>query len=192
MVRAEKKSINNKRNFRGAGRTPCRALGGAQLAAPASRVQFPPLLPVGFHNTDMAGLQRLRVDYFPKSRTRAKLMNTVSMVVSLVNRVSIPSRLWVGGAFVTEEDDAESCSLTLVLVESVFRRLSEEQREFFDWFRDVPLYEKYRCDNYAIVHDAERPDYESVNGFWLRQFGFHDETRKQGIPEILLPVVAGG
>jgi len=113
-------------------------------------------------------------------------------VVSLVNRVSIPSRLWVGGAFLTEEDNPESCSVTLVLVESVFRRLSEEQREFFDWFRDVPLNDKYRCDNYAIILDAERPDYEAVNGFWLRQFGFHDEKRKQGIPEILLPMVAGG
>lgn len=162
------------------------------MSARAGRVLFPPLLPVGFHNTDIAGLQRLCVDYFPKSRTRPKLMNTVSMVVSLVNRVSIPSRLWVGGAFLTEEDEPENCTLTLVLVESVFRRLSEEQREFFDWFRDVSLHEKYRCDNYGIVLDAERPDYESVNGFWLRQFGFHDELRKKGIPEILLPVVAGG
>ena len=162
------------------------------MAAPASRVLFPPLLPVGFHNTDIAGLQRLCVDYFPGSRTRPKLMNTVSMVVSLVNRVSIPSRLWVGGAFLTEEDDPGSCSLTLVLVESVFRRLSVEQREFFDWFRDVSLFEKYHCDNYGIILDAERSDYESVNSFWLRQFGFHDEMRKKGIPEILLPVVAGG
>lgn len=162
------------------------------MAAPAVRVAFPPLLPVGFHNTDMAGLQRLCVDYFPSSRTRPKLMNTVSMVVSLVNRVSIPSRLWVSGAFLTEEDNPKSCSLTLVLVQSIFRRLSAEQREFFDWFRDVSLYDKYQCNNYGVVLDAERPDYESVNSFWLRQFGFHDERRKQGIPEILLPVVAAG
>jgi hypothetical protein len=162
------------------------------LATPAGPVLFPPLLPVGFHNTDVAGLQRLCVDYFPSSRTRPKLMNTVSMVVSLVNRVSIPSRLWVGGPFVTEEDNPESCLLTLVLVESIFKRLSAEQLEFFDWFRDVSLYEKYRCCNYGIVLDAERPDYENVSGFWLRQFGFHDELRKKGIPEILLPVVAGG
>lgn len=177
--------------FRGAGGR-LSGIGGAQLAASASRVLFPPLLPVGFHNTDLGGLQRLCVDYFPASQTRPKLMNTVSMVVSLVNRVSIPSRLWVAGAFLTEEDNPRSCSLTLVLVESIFRRLSTEQREFFDWFRDVSLFEKYQCDNYGIVLDAERPDYESVNGFWLRQFGFHDEMRKQGIPEILLPVVAGG
>ena len=162
------------------------------MAAPASPGVFPPLLPVGFHNTDIAGLQRLCVDYFPGSRTRPKLMNTVSMVVSLVNRVSIPSRLWVDGAFLTEEDDPDNCCLTLVLVESVFRRMSPEQREFFDWFRDVPLYEKYRCNNYGIVLDAERIDYESVLNFWLRQYGFHHDTRKKGIAEILLPAMASG
>ena len=163
----------------------------AQLAAPDRRVKFPPLLPAGFHSTDLAGLQRLCLDYFPRSRTRPKLMNTVSMVVSLVNRVSIPSRLWVGDAFVTEEEDPERCSLILVLVESVFERLTPEQREFFDWFREVSLFEKYHCDNYAIVLDAQRVDYETVNAFWLRQFGFHDKARRQGVPEILLPVVSG-
>jgi hypothetical protein len=161
------------------------------LAAPVNRADYPPLLPVGFHRTDMAGLQRLCVDYFPQSRTRPKLMNTVSMVVSLVSRVSIPSRLWVGDAFVTEQDDPDRCMLTLVLVESIFRRLNAEQREFFDWFREVSLFEKYRCDNYAIVLDAERPDYELVNVYWLRQFGFHDDLRRKGIPEILLPTVTG-
>lgn len=161
------------------------------LAAPVRRALFPPLLPVGFHNTDLAGLQRLCVEYFPGSRTRPRLMSTVSMVVSLVNRVSIPSRLWVEGAFLTEEDNPEDCTVALVLVESVFRRLSAEQREFFDWFREVSLYEKYRCDNYGIVLDAEREDFEAVNGFWLRQFGFHDETRKKGVAEILLPTVSG-
>jgi len=92
------------------------------LAAPVTRTTYPPLLPVGFHSTDIAGLQRLCVDYFPRSRSRPKLMNTVSMVVSLVNRVSIPSRLWVGDAFVTEEDEPERCTLTLVLVDAMERR----------------------------------------------------------------------
>jgi hypothetical protein len=148
-------------------------------------------LPAGFHRTDLAGLQRLCVDYFPGSASRPKLMSTVSMVVALVNRVSIPSRLWVGGAFLTEADSPEDCTLTLVVVESVFRQMSADQREFFDWFRDVPLFEKYRCDNYAIVLDAERPDYEVLRNFWLRQYGFHDERRKNGVAELLLPAIAG-
>lgn len=118
-------------------------------------------------------------------------MNTISMVVSLVNRVSIPSRLWVDGAFLTEAENPEDCCLTLVLVESVFRRMSPDQREFFDWFREVPLYEKYRCHNYGIVLDAERPDYDGVHAFWLRQYGFHDEARRKGVAEILLPAVTG-
>jgi hypothetical protein len=160
-------------------------------AAYATRVLFPPLLPVGFHNTDVAGLQRLCVDYFPGSRSRPKLMNTVSMVVSLINRVSIPSRLWIDGPFLTEEDNPDHCCVTLVLVESVHRQMTPEQHEFFDWFRDVSLFEKHRCNNYAIVLDAERPDFESVQSFWFRQYGFHDRRRKKGVAEILLPMMPG-
>jgi hypothetical protein len=118
-------------------------------------------------------------------------MNSVSMVVSLINRVGIPSRLWIAGTFLTETPEPDHCSLTLVLVESVFHRLSGDQREFFDWFRDVPLHDKYQCYNYGIVLDVQRADFETLNTFWLRQYGFHDDARKQGVAELLLPQVAG-
>lgn len=160
------------------------------MAVVANRITPSPLLPMGFHNTDLAGLQRLCVDYFPGSRTRPMLMNSVSMIVTLINRVGIPSRLWIAGSFLTEAPEPQGCSLTLVLVGSVFRRLSTEQRELFDWYREVPLYDKYRCHNYGIVLDLERPDYDTLNAFWLRQYGFHDEVRKQGVAEMLLPQVA--
>ena len=161
------------------------------LAVVANRIVPPPLLPMGFHNTDLAGLQRLCVDYFPGSRTRPMLMNAVSMVTTLINRASIPARLWIAGSFLTEAPEPEDCSLTLVLVDSVFRRLCDEQREFFDWYREVPLYDKYRCHNYGVVLDADRADYDTLNAFWLRQYGFHDETRKKGVAELLLPQVSG-
>ncbi|MCB1502676.1 MAG: hypothetical protein KDK07_23350 [Bauldia sp.] len=161
------------------------------LAVVASRPALPPLLPMGFHSTDLAGLQRLCVDYFPGSMARPRLMSSISMVVTLINRVSIPSRLWVAGSFLTETPEPVDCSLTLVLVDSVFHGLAEEQREFFDWYRDVPLFEKYRCYNYGIVLDAERADYDAMSAFWLRQYGFHDQQRKAGVAELLLPQVSG-
>ncbi len=160
------------------------------LAIRARPAPFPPLLPVGFHRTDIAGLERLCVGYFAHSTTRPRLMNTISMVVSLVNRVSIPARLWIGGPLMTEEENPDDCCLTLVLVQSIYRGLSPDQREFIDWFGDVSLFEKYRCTNYIIVLDAEREDFETLQGFWLRQYGFHDERRKKGVAEILLPAVA--
>jgi hypothetical protein len=159
------------------------------LAVSASRTAFPPLLPVGIHRTDLAGLQRLCVDYFPGSRTRPRLMNAVSMVAALASRLGIISRIWVAGSLLTEDENPGDCTLILVLTEEVLRALDEEQREFVDWFRDVSLHDKYGCNNYAIVLDVERPEYERLNRFWLRQLGFHAPGRS-GVAELLTPTSA--
>jgi len=161
------------------------------LAVPANGRAYPPLLPVGFHQTDAAGLQRLCVDYFPGSHTRPRLMNTVSMVMSLASRLRLASRIWVSGAFLTESDNPEDCVITLVIAEDMLRRLDTEQREFFDWFRDVRLYDKYNCHNYAIVLDPARADYDQLSRFWFRQYGFHDEAGRSGVAELLTPSEAG-
>lgn len=161
------------------------------MAVPANGRAYPPLLPVGFHQTDAAGLQRLCVDYFPGSHTRPRLMNAVSMVMSLASRLRLASRIWVSGAFLTENENPEDCVITLVIAEDMLHRLDSEQREFFDWFRDVRLHDKYHCHNYAIVLDAARADYDRLSRFWFRQYGFHDEGGRSGVAELLTPTEAG-
>lgn len=160
------------------------------MAVSGSRTAYPPLLPVGFHRTDIAGLQRLCVDYFPQSQTRPRLMNAVSMVASLASRLGIGSRLWVAGDFLTEEENPSDCMIVLVLIESVLRGLDNEQREFFDWFRDVRLYDKYGCHNYAVVLDAERSEHDRLTRYWFRQLGFHADPDQSGVAELITPTLA--
>jgi len=148
---------------------------------------FGSLLPVGFHDTDLAGLKRLCVDYFPQSRSRSGLFETVATLTKSLNQASIPSRLWIDGSFVTEQENPAEVDVTLVVVGPVFRSMTGEQRAFFDWFRSTPLYEKHRCYNYALILDGERDDWELLYRYWLRKYGFNDETRKKGIAEIVLP-----
>ena len=161
------------------------------MAASDSEAAFSPLLPVGLHQTDLAGLQSLCVDYFPGSQTRPRLMNTVSMVASLASRIRLAGRLWVSGAFLTEDENAETCTITLVLSEAAFQALDGDQREFFDWFRDVRLFDKYKCHNYGIVLDPARADHDLLCRFWFRQFGLHGEGGRNGVAELRLPVHAG-
>ena len=117
-------------------------------------------------------------------------MNAVSMVASLTSRLGINSRLWVAGTFLTEEENPDDCTIMLVLANEVLRGLDEEQREFFDWFGDVSLYDKYGCYNYAVVLDAERPEHERLGRFWFRQFGFHAERRRSGVAELVTVATA--
>ncbi|MCP4383701.1 MAG: hypothetical protein GY798_20180 [Hyphomicrobiales bacterium] len=149
---------------------------------------FPPLLPVGFHQTDVSGLQRLCVDYFPGSKTRPELMETVSTIVTLANQTGIPAKLWIAGDFLTQAPSPSHLSVSMVLVESVFRSLSAEQREFFEWFSTEPLKARHRCDNYAIVVDANRDDYDIVMRYWMRQF-CTSRAPKRGVAEVLVPTL---
>lgn len=160
------------------------------MAALAEKKSFAPLLPVGFHQTDLAGLSRLCVEYFPGSSTRPTLMNTATTIVSLINRASIPARLWVGGNLLTEEPNPTDFTLNLVLVESVFRALTLDQREFFDWFRTESLYERYHCDNYGMIIDADRTDYELIQTYWLRQSHSNHGRHNEGVAEILVPTLS--
>ena len=159
------------------------------MSALAQKQSFAALLPVGFHQTDLPGIERLCVNYFPGSSTRPRLMETVSTLHGLVNRSSIPCRLWFSGGFMTENPNPVDFTATLVIVESVYRSLSEEQHQFFDWFRRDSLYDRYRCDNYGLVVDADRSDYEVILRFWLRQCGFDRAGRSEGVAEVLMPVM---
>ena len=114
-------------------------------------------------------------------------METLSTIVRSVNDSSVPARLWVGGSFLTAQENPEDFDVTLVLVESVFRSMTADQRAFFDWFHSTSLYEKHRCYNYALVLDGERDDWETLHRYWLRQYGFDVERRKKGVAEILVP-----
>lgn len=160
------------------------------MAAQAEKQPFSALLPAGFHPTDLAGLRRLCVDYFPGSAGRAGIMQTITTMVTLINRSSIPARLWIGGSFLTEDPHPEDFALLMVLVGSVHRDLGHEQRDFFNWFRTQPLYDQYRCENYGIVIDADRGDFPLLQTYWMRQFHFDRGRQQMGIAEILVPMLA--
>jgi hypothetical protein len=117
------------------------------------------------------------------------MMNTISMIARLLNEASIPARLWIGGDFLTERLNPPACSVAIVLVESVYAGLSNDQRDFFDWFRHSSLFETYKCETYGIVLDAGRRDWEFLYMYWLNQYGLGRNKFSTGIVEILMPTL---
>jgi hypothetical protein len=114
-------------------------------------------------------------------------MDTLSTIFRSINDSSIAGRLWVGGGFLTEMENPEDVELTMIVQEMVFRGLTSDQRAFFDWFRSTSLFSEHRCYTYALVLDDQRSDWELLQRYWLRQYGFDDRRRKKAIAEILLP-----
>ena len=134
-------------------------------------------------------MRRLCLEYFPGSTTRPQMMSTISMIGRLVNEASIPARLWIGGDFLTERENPQSCSIAIVLVESVYTSLSGDQLEFFDWFRNASLVEEYKCETYGLVLDAGRSDWEFLYAYWLNQYGLGRKQTSTGIVEVLMPTL---
>lgn len=149
-----------------------------------------PLLPVGIYPTDLNGLGRLCVEYFPGSAARPVMMAAIAQVVGVINNASIPARIWIGGSFLSEAVEPEDFTLSLVVTESVFNAMTPDQNSVFDWIRTTSLFEKYRCENYAIVIDETRADGEWLSAYWLRQLMGTPHDDKRGIAEILVPFLS--
>jgi hypothetical protein len=159
------------------------------MSASFTPAKFRPLLPAGIHPSDWNGLRRLCVEYFPASTSRPQMMGTIAMIGRLVNEASIPARLWIGGDFLTERENPQSCSVAIVLVESVYTSLSTDQHEFFEWFRNSSLVDQYKCETYGLVIDAGRSDWEFLYAYWLNQYGLGRKKASTGIIEVLMPTL---
>lgn len=157
--------------------------------AGASKAEFKPLLPPGLHPHDLDGLRRLCVDRFPESITRPRIMQKLSDLVSLINRTSIPAKVWVDGSFLTEKLNPDDVDIVLVVDKLALLGCSDEARQFVEWFRNTRLYELYRCDNYFFVVDDSDPRSEYVYAYWLRQFGFSRGVEMKGLAVVSCPYV---
>ena len=148
------------------------------------------MLPVGFHRADLDQIRRLCVDYFPQSTSRPPIMETLTRIVDLLNQASFPATLWIEGAFVTETDNPDSFDATLVFTQPIYDRLTKSQNELFHWFSTASLADNYRCNNYAVIIDADRPDGAVMQEYWLRQYGFDRADDGLGVIELLVPSLA--
>lgn len=155
--------------------------------AGATKEEFPPLLPAGFHQIDPVGRHRLCVDRFPASVTRPRIMKNIEAIVAQINQHGIQGDIWVDGSFLTEKLNPDDADVALVISADVLRTLDASQRGFFNTFKATSLYDAYRIDNYGVAIDSNNPSGEWLYAYWLRQFGFSRTDKPKGILKITVP-----
>jgi hypothetical protein len=157
--------------------------------AGAHKEEFPPLLSVGFHDFDIAGLRRLCVGRFPHSLTRPRIMDGLERVLSLMQRNGMRGEVWINGSFTTEKLNPDDADIILIVEAAEFKAFSLEQKAFFNQFSSISLKDQFRCDNYAMIRDKDDPTNEWLQAYWLRQFGFSRADDMKGLAVIKLPFV---
>lgn len=149
--------------------------------------EFPPLLPVGFHEFDIAGLRRMCVERFPQSITRPAIMRGLEELLELLNKNGMRGEVWVNGSFTTEKLNPDDCDLIFMTSMDVVRAFTPAQRNFYEWFNRVKLKSSHRCDNYALAQDENHPASEWFVAYWLRQFGFSRTDEMKGLAVVKIP-----
>lgn len=152
-----------------------------------TKQEWPPLLPLGFHDLDAVSRQRICLDRFPGSVTRKRILTNLESIIDLINRQSIAGAIWIDGSFLTEKLNPDDVDLALVITRATHSGLSASQQQFFDGLNDRQLYDQYRLDSYAISIDQGTDGGQYTYAYWLRQFGFSRADQPKGIIRVSVP-----
>lgn len=155
----------------------------------SSTPEFPPLLPVGFHPTTVAGLRSQCVTPFTLSTTRPLIMSGLEIVHSELVDATVQGELWVDGSFLTEGIDPRDVDLVLKADGDFYDNAAPAQRSRMDWFGSN-LRATHFCHSFLLLEYPEGHSFYSVGewmrAYWIRQFGFSRAGRHKGISVVTL------
>ncbi len=162
-----------------------------------SKEEYPPLLPLGFHDKTIQELRALCVDSFKEkgSSTREGIMDGLQFVVQRLVSSGIIGEIWVDGSFVTHKIDPDDVDILLMVDGKFFDNASAQQKEVMKWVQ-ANLKDPHLCDSkFWVSYDRSHPDYavsEWWHAYWLKMFGFYRDDgpnayETKGMVRLLLP-----
>jgi uncharacterized protein DUF6932 len=95
------------------------------------KVEFPPLLPAGFHEMPLPALRHLCVDGFPLSTVRAGLMGGIEAICGSLSTALVPASVWIDGSFMTQKIDPADVDLAVRLSFAALPSPGPEQQALF-------------------------------------------------------------
>lgn len=153
------------------------------------KVDFPPLLAVGFHVMRLAELRALCVDRFPLSKNRGGLMTAVEAVCTSLSTALIPAEVWVDGSFLTEKIDPADVDLAVRVHAGALPNPGPEQLGILD---RVTQKKFANCDSYVFaeypVGHAQHAVGDMMHAYWQRQWGFTRADKFKGIAVVRTPL----
>jgi hypothetical protein len=147
---------------------------------PSLKVEFPPLLPPGFHTMTLEGLHQLTVEHprFGLSSTRSQIMKNLWIVAGCLCRWRIHSDLWIDGSFLTEKIDPPDVDFMVVMPDGFLNSVSPEQEAVLNWLCEdtsQPAKAIFQCDSYSLYctnsADPGYSDFLRQDAYWKKQFG---------------------
>jgi hypothetical protein len=159
------------------------------MCAARVKAEFPPLLPIGRHPFTIEELRAKCVDEFPKSNTRAGIMDSLCQVVTRLESNGVMDDLWVDGSFLTKKIDPDDVDLTLQVEAAFYEAAKPETQAAIEWLNDN-LYGTHKIDSYVffVWPKGHQLYWEGEYGYvyWMKQWGWSRGDVKKGMAEIKL------
>lgn len=153
--------------------------------------EYPPLLPVGYHSFELAGLRQFFVAKFPDSISRSNIMKGLESLVSTLNSAGLPMRIWIDGSFTTEKLNPKDVDLVVCVKEDDLANATKGQKQAIWWVAQADLVPSHRCDAYVLFEYREghplKEEGEWQRAYWLRQFGYSRQDKLKGLAVLTLP-----
>lgn len=135
--------------------------------------EYPPLLPLGFHEKTLKELHALCVAPFNgRSSTRTLIMQGLETVVTELLAAKIEAKIWVDGSFVSQKIDPLDVDILVELQGGFYDVTTPEQRMLLDALNQNVHKDSLKVDSRAwSFYDNE--DSLWYKSFWLSFFGFY-------------------
>lgn len=154
------------------------------MGLPSNKLEFPPLLAVGFHDFSLEKLRQVCVDCFSASTTRSFIAEEFTKLVDELTAVKVPCELWLDGSYFTEKIDPEDIDFIVRIRGEVVDAATPEQLAVLNLLNsDLTA---RRCHSFVHLEwdssDSRHSFGEWMKAYWLRQWGFaRDERTMKGI-----------
>lgn len=159
------------------------------MPADASKAEYPPLLEVGRHPFTIEALRVACVDAFPKSKTRAEIMDRLCEVISVLEAAGVVGELWINGSFLTTKIDPADVDVVLRMEASAYDSASPETQAAVDWLNGN-LIASHKVDSYVFfAWPKDHPLYwhgEYSYAYWMKQWGWSRRDVRKGFAELEL------
>lgn len=153
------------------------------------KLEFPPLLTVGFHPMTVPDLRALCVTAFPLSTTRDPIMCTLEAMCTAISVSLIRSEIWVDGSFLTKKIEPNDVDAVVVIQHGSH---TPEQHAVLERVAQKRFASPHQCDSYVNIeyprNHAKFSTGEFMRAYWMRQFGFSRGEQIKGIAVIRTPI----
>jgi hypothetical protein len=142
-----------------------------------NKPEFQPLLPGGFHDFTLEGLQTLCVTNFQNNNKRKLLFENFLKFLEHLKLIDSKFEIWVDGSFTTEKIEPEDIDILIVYDEQHLKTLPQQQVSLIQSLFNRNL-SKIRFNLDVLICEKNNMDQRS---YWRGWFGFTRNEVLKGI-----------